>query len=460
MSTSKFEDHLWRELVREHGDDLSRLNRPAGGHALLRPRLVAGTMAVAAAVIIVAATTLVTLHSPSAKPAQTTTTNAPNRTTAPQWELVGNVSPSWHVVGSLSSNPGLSLTCPSAETCFAADSPSSGGVRLSAVEVTNDGGRTWTPSKLPVSLLGLAVPWFGQTRIACANARTCAILGVAGSVRCSDSSSCTVGNASATFEETTDGGKSWTVHGGPSGLSLVGVSAMTCPSASTCLAVAEGYSAAATYATTDGGRTWTTEQMPTDFVPHDLQCSSTANCVVSGFYQPDGGSQTTPKGTVLYTRDGGTTWRTALLASGLGSVGTVSCATANDCLATFSAIDGQGSEVLASTDGGEIWTSVPASGLPEGVVLSTACQAAAQCWVAGATHAQISADGLATLAGSAAFLASTTDGGRTWHSTSAPDRVSLVESLSCPSTAKCYALAFAKPAGTAFISVVLLSYGD
>ena len=40
MSTSKFEDHLWREFVREHGDDLAQLNRPATGHPLRRPRLV------------------------------------------------------------------------------------------------------------------------------------------------------------------------------------------------------------------------------------------------------------------------------------------------------------------------------------------------------------------------------------------------------------------------------------
>jgi hypothetical protein len=41
MSTNKFEDHLWREFVREHGDDLAQLDRPATGHALPRPRLVA-----------------------------------------------------------------------------------------------------------------------------------------------------------------------------------------------------------------------------------------------------------------------------------------------------------------------------------------------------------------------------------------------------------------------------------
>jgi hypothetical protein len=42
MSMSKFEDHLWREFVREHGDDLAQLTKPASGHALRRPRLAAG----------------------------------------------------------------------------------------------------------------------------------------------------------------------------------------------------------------------------------------------------------------------------------------------------------------------------------------------------------------------------------------------------------------------------------
>lgn len=39
---TKFEDHLWREFVREHGNDLAQLNRPTTGHTLRRPRLVAG----------------------------------------------------------------------------------------------------------------------------------------------------------------------------------------------------------------------------------------------------------------------------------------------------------------------------------------------------------------------------------------------------------------------------------
>jgi hypothetical protein len=49
MSMSKFEDHLWREFVREHGDDLANLTTRAPSHAVPR-RLIAagGGLAVAA----------------------------------------------------------------------------------------------------------------------------------------------------------------------------------------------------------------------------------------------------------------------------------------------------------------------------------------------------------------------------------------------------------------------------
>lgn len=42
MSTSKFEDHLWREFVREHGDDLAQLKRSPAGHGIRRPLVVSG----------------------------------------------------------------------------------------------------------------------------------------------------------------------------------------------------------------------------------------------------------------------------------------------------------------------------------------------------------------------------------------------------------------------------------
>jgi len=44
---SKFTDHLWRDLVQEHGPTLAQVDRPepgrAGGRLLRRPRVLAGS---------------------------------------------------------------------------------------------------------------------------------------------------------------------------------------------------------------------------------------------------------------------------------------------------------------------------------------------------------------------------------------------------------------------------------
>ncbi len=40
---SKFEDHLWREFVREHGNALAQMSTPTAKHIWRGPRLVAGT---------------------------------------------------------------------------------------------------------------------------------------------------------------------------------------------------------------------------------------------------------------------------------------------------------------------------------------------------------------------------------------------------------------------------------
>lgn len=39
---SRFEDHLWREFVHEHGDELANLTGSAGGHRLRRRQLIVG----------------------------------------------------------------------------------------------------------------------------------------------------------------------------------------------------------------------------------------------------------------------------------------------------------------------------------------------------------------------------------------------------------------------------------
>lgn len=64
---SKFEDRLWRDLVRRHGADLAQMTRPAAKRARRpRPRLLAGTSVAVAGVGTVAALLLSAASSPPA----------------------------------------------------------------------------------------------------------------------------------------------------------------------------------------------------------------------------------------------------------------------------------------------------------------------------------------------------------------------------------------------------------
>lgn len=63
---SKFEDRLWRDLVRKHGADLAQMTRPAPKHARGRPRLLAGTSIGLAVAVTAAALVLSAASSPPA----------------------------------------------------------------------------------------------------------------------------------------------------------------------------------------------------------------------------------------------------------------------------------------------------------------------------------------------------------------------------------------------------------
>ena len=64
---SKFEDRLWRELVRRHGADLAQMTRPGSKRAQrARPRLLAGTSVALAGVLSAVALVLSAASSPPA----------------------------------------------------------------------------------------------------------------------------------------------------------------------------------------------------------------------------------------------------------------------------------------------------------------------------------------------------------------------------------------------------------
>jgi photosystem II stability/assembly factor-like uncharacterized protein len=420
-----------------------------GGHARHsghRRSLVASIVGVAA-LLIVGVLALQSSGHPMQPGSQATTTGP---IAAPKWRLVGDITPSWQTVSGLGYEPGLFLACPSTTTCYADNLQQGVPGTYSEIEVTHDGGNTWEPSNLPVTLSD-------ATPLACANLDTCATLGIDAS-----------GNA--TFLETTDGGANWTSLAGPSQLtSSQGVTVLACTTATSCVAIASDPAnqsgTALAFVTNDGGSTWTDSSLPSNFVPGGLQCASAQYCVVSGFYQSPDGSSTTPPGTVLYSSDDGTTWTTPTLPPGLGPLSSVSCANSADCTATFFGDEGSSSEVLVSTDGGQSWSEASASGLPAAVVTGLSCPAASECWAGGIARAEGGSGGLGPIAvklgpGADGIVASTADGGQTWQNQQLPQGVLAVFDIACPNDASCYALAVQSPSSGSQASFVLLAYNS
>ncbi|MGO9343195.1 MAG: WD40/YVTN/BNR-like repeat-containing protein [Acidimicrobiales bacterium] len=452
-------DELLEDIVAGPRDPLA--SRPAGHDELGRRqarshrRLVVASMAgVAAALLVVA---VLAAQSPSGTTHPGTGTGASATSgpvAAPKWRLVSDIDPSWRTVSALGSGMGVSLTCPSTTTCYAVnlDPQQSAPGTYNEIEVTHDGGDTWQESSLPVTLSD-------ATGLACADADTCATLGMDAS-----------GNA--TFLETTDGGNTWATEAGPSQItSNIGVTTLACNTSESCVAVASdpgGQSGAAlSFVTDDGGATWTDSNLPTDFVPGgqgSMQCLSAEDCVVSGFYQSPDGSPGIPPGTVLYTTDDATTWTAATLPPGLGPLGSWSCADATDCVASFFGDDGSSSEIVVSTDGGRSWSEADASGLPAAFLMGVSCPTASECWAGGLDRASGGSGGSGAIAvklgpGAQGVVASTADGGQTWQSAQLPEGVMAVVSIACPSDTGCYAMAIQSPTQGSQASLVLLAYG-
>jgi photosystem II stability/assembly factor-like uncharacterized protein len=292
------------------------------------------------------------------------------------------------------------------------------------------------------------------------DAETCATLGIDPS-----------GNA--TFLETTDGGGTWASLAGPSQLtSSIGVTVLTCTTAESCVVVtsdpADQSGAALAFVTNDGGAAWTDSILPTDFVPTGLQCVSAELCIASGFSQSPDGSSTIPPGNVLYSSDDGATWAAASVPPGLGPLGRVSCADSTECVAGFFGDDGSSSEILTSTDAGQSWSKVDASGLPAAFVTGLSCPTAAECWAAGMVRvASGVSDGsggpivVKLGPGAEGMVALSSDGGQTWQDQQLPHGVLMVLDITCPSATKCYALALqSSTTSESPASFVLLAYGS
>jgi photosystem II stability/assembly factor-like uncharacterized protein len=231
---------------------------------------------------------------------------------------------------------------------------------------------------------------------------------------------------------TADRGRVWQIQQQPYG--AIGLSDLVCPSVSDCEAVGSNSTSglAAIENTVDGGATWTAQSAPPGVIDIGaIACASVAVCEAVGF---DGSANEVAVGTT----DGGTQWNTQTLPGALGPFygPSIACPTTSTCVVVGD--ESRGSEVpeiFATTDGGATWTSRT---VPANVVMLTgiACVSPATCEAVGALSVSDDAENEQPVS-----LASS-DGGQTW--TTQPVSTSLTgepfSAITCPTENRCEAL--------------------
>jgi hypothetical protein len=364
----------------------------------------------------------------------------PAKHVASGWRLVGDIAPGWHTVPSSGFDTGVSLVCPSSQTCYALYNGSRIG-SSAELEMTTDGGSQWQAVVLPAA-------YSGSSNLSCPDEATCALVART--------------SAGATdFYETVDSGQSWTVETGPT---ANGTFSLSCTDATDCVAAQKGAFSSddSTFSTSDAGSTWRQTSLPTNFVPDQVQCNTDTDCAMVGSVQLTG-LENVSRGEILDTTDGGSTWAVAVspaLPSSAQVMGYVDCARTIGCMASF--FEGNVSPtpstsvVLTSSDG-HTWSLASDQGLPaEWSADGIACATASQCWLSGSQLEDQKQLGPGRIGIPAAFaeavITATSTSGDSWQGEQLPPGLEAVSGMSCPTSTSCFAIGWNRAGSPVFLS--------
>jgi photosystem II stability/assembly factor-like uncharacterized protein len=192
------------------------------------------------------------------------------------------------------------------------------------------------------------------------------------------------------------------------------LNAVDCANTSVCVAVGQG----ATVRSTNGGSTWTSSTIPTsDTTLLGVSCASVTTCVAVGVSP---GNAAPFNGQLLISSNGGTSWTVPTLPASFGALGSVDCPTSTFCVSV-------GSSIIVSNDGGKTWTQRTVDG-GSGVLRSVSCLSATRCVAIGANPA------IAQDPNASAYEDVWVDGGVTWSSVALPSGSAMLDVVSCSSS--------------------------
>ena len=311
-----------------------------------------------------------------------------------------------------------SIACFAPENCLAAGTTTPARMTLGVSAATSNGGASWSATTLLNRMVGGAV--------SCASVQSCVVVG-----------GTPVGNNyRGLIATSSDGGQSWTASpplpGGVGELSQV-----SCPTVSFCMAVGASPDGSAGVALVkSANQDWTMLSLPPGQKSLLLvDCATASQCVAVG------GPPSDTQSTVLLTSDGGQTWAQSTLpqppSSFVGPVTAqdISCPSTQECFVVGSEIPGDGSpsgRVFATDDGGLQWVSQSLS-LGTTSLLGISCPSTTDCVAVGGGVPPRGGPGQA-------MIVTTPDAGNDWVPRAAPDALSGLSSVSCPTLDSCIAV--------------------
>ena len=263
-----------------------------------------------------------------------------------------------------------------------------------------------------------------------------------GQIACPRKSSCfaTAGTTTRRLAviATTNGGKVWTIQLLPRSATGATASVIACPTRRECFVAGgvgpqDGEMVKVNYGliwkTTNAGHTWSTVRLPAS-TPEltAISCPSSSTCYAIGNFRREGPTTTLFTAVAVVTNNGGRSWSRELPGDRSSNTLTValSCPARTVCqVLALTTLGAYPAEMLSTSNSGATWH---AKSLPrlfpteDEATFSIDCASTRTCMTSGGNFGR---------------FAVTTDGGAHWTLRSVPNV--FVETLSCPNTSRCWA---------------------